>query len=63
MRLVSCAFPAPTAVADLVRNVPRLIAYASSVMVSHPSALIATATLAGVGKVGDGDGITPVRAR
>jgi 2-keto-4-pentenoate hydratase/2-oxohepta-3-ene-1,7-dioic acid hydratase in catechol pathway len=46
------------AVADLVRDVPRLIAHASSVMVLHPGDLIPTGTPAGIGKVGDGDEIT-----
>jgi 2-keto-4-pentenoate hydratase/2-oxohepta-3-ene-1,7-dioic acid hydratase in catechol pathway len=46
------------AVADLVRDVPRLIAYASSVMVLHPGDRIPTGTPAGIGQAGNGDETT-----
>lgn len=42
---------------SLIWNVPRLVAYVSSVMVLLPGDLIATGTPAGVGPVGDGDQI------
>jgi len=44
--------------ADLIWDVPKLIAYASSVMTLHPGDLIATGTPAGVGQVRDGQRIT-----
>ncbi|CAL9638961.1 hypothetical protein SUDANB60_06250 (plasmid) [Streptomyces sp. enrichment culture] len=43
---------------DLIWDVPRLIAYISSVMVLHPGDVIATGTPAGVGQVHEGDTIT-----
>lgn len=42
---------------NLIWNVPRLVAYVSSVMVLLPGDLLATGTPAGVGPVGDGDEI------
>ncbi|ROS44284.1 2-keto-4-pentenoate hydratase/2-oxohepta-3-ene-1,7-dioic acid hydratase in catechol pathway [Amycolatopsis thermoflava] len=45
------------ALKDLIWNVPRLIAYISSVMELHPGDVIATGTPAGVGEVHDGDHI------
>jgi 2-keto-4-pentenoate hydratase/2-oxohepta-3-ene-1,7-dioic acid hydratase in catechol pathway len=44
--------------ADLIWDVPELIAYVSSVMTLHPGDLIATGTPAGVGQVRDGQRIT-----
>jgi 2-keto-4-pentenoate hydratase/2-oxohepta-3-ene-1,7-dioic acid hydratase in catechol pathway len=44
--------------ADLIWDVPKLIAYVSSVMTLHPGDLIATGTPAGVGQVRDGQRIT-----
>jgi 2-keto-4-pentenoate hydratase/2-oxohepta-3-ene-1,7-dioic acid hydratase in catechol pathway len=46
------------AVADLIWDVPRLIAYVSSVMTLHPGDVLATGTPAGVGAVADGAEIT-----
>jgi 2-keto-4-pentenoate hydratase/2-oxohepta-3-ene-1,7-dioic acid hydratase in catechol pathway len=46
------------AVADLIWDVPRLIAYVSSVMTLHPGDVLATGTPAGVGAVADGTEIT-----
>lgn len=44
-------------VADLIWNVPRLVAYASSVMTLYPGDIVATGTPEGVGQVRDGDEI------
>jgi 2-keto-4-pentenoate hydratase/2-oxohepta-3-ene-1,7-dioic acid hydratase in catechol pathway len=44
-------------VADLVFDVPTLVAYASTVMTLEPGDVIATGTPAGVGSVGDGDAL------
>ena len=44
-------------VSDLIWNVPRLIAYASSVMTLNPGDVITTGTPAGIGQVFDGDSI------
>ena len=44
-------------VSDLIWNVPRLIAYASSVMTLHPGDVITTGTPAGIGQIVDGDRI------
>jgi 2-keto-4-pentenoate hydratase/2-oxohepta-3-ene-1,7-dioic acid hydratase in catechol pathway len=43
---------------DLIWSVPRLIAYASSVMTLHTGDIITTGTPAGVGAIADGDSIT-----
>jgi len=43
---------------DLIWSVPRLIAYASSVMTLHTGDIITTGTPAGVGAIADGDRIT-----
>ncbi|WP_166351747.1 fumarylacetoacetate hydrolase family protein [Phytoactinopolyspora limicola] len=45
-------------VADLVFDVPTLVAYASSVMTLEPGDVLATGTPQGVGPVADGDHIT-----
>ncbi|GAB2850666.1 fumarylacetoacetate hydrolase family protein [Microbacterium insulae] len=42
-------------IADLIWDVPQLIAYASSVMTLHPGDVITTGTPAGVGQIGHGD--------
>ncbi|WP_372983749.1 fumarylacetoacetate hydrolase family protein [Microbacterium sp.] len=42
-------------VSDLIWDVPRLIAYASSVMTLQPGDIITTGTPAGIGQVADGD--------
>jgi 2-keto-4-pentenoate hydratase/2-oxohepta-3-ene-1,7-dioic acid hydratase in catechol pathway len=42
---------------DLIWNVPRLIAYASSVATLHPGDVITTGTPAGVGPIVAGDSI------
>ena len=42
---------------DLIWDVPRLIAYISSVMLLQPGDVIATGTPAGVGQVGDGQDV------
>jgi 2-keto-4-pentenoate hydratase/2-oxohepta-3-ene-1,7-dioic acid hydratase in catechol pathway len=44
--------------ADLIFDVPTLVAYASSVMTLEPGDIIATGTPAGVGSVSDGDTLT-----
>jgi 2-keto-4-pentenoate hydratase/2-oxohepta-3-ene-1,7-dioic acid hydratase in catechol pathway len=44
-----------TSTSALIYNVPRLIAYASSVMTLWPGDVIATGTPAGVGPIADGD--------
>lgn len=44
-------------VSDLIWNVPRLIAYASSVMTLQPGDILTTGTPAGIGQVHDGDRI------
>ncbi|MGQ4615597.1 fumarylacetoacetate hydrolase family protein [Nocardia sp. R7R-8] len=46
-----------TSLADLIFDVPTLIAYASSVMTLEPGDIIATGTPAGVGAVADGDSL------
>lgn len=46
-----------TSLADLILDVPTLVAYASSVMTLEPGDVIATGTPAGVGPVEDGDTI------
>ncbi|RHW28413.1 FAA hydrolase family protein [Nocardioides immobilis] len=46
-----------TSLADLIFDVPTLVAYASSVMTLEPGDVIATGTPAGVAPVGDGDTI------
>lgn len=44
-------------VSDLIWNVPRLIAYASSVMTLQPGDIITTGTPAGIGQIAGGDRI------
>lgn len=44
-------------IADLIWDVPRLIAYASSVMVLQPGDIVTTGTPAGIGQVHDGDDV------
>ena len=44
-------------VSDLIWNVPRLLAYASSVMTLQPGDIITTGTPAGIGQIVDGDRI------
>lgn len=49
-----------TGVKDLIWSVPRLVAYASSVMTLLPGDIITTGTPAGVGAVADGDQVEVV---
>lgn len=44
-------------IADLIWDLPRLIAYVSTVMTLHPGDVVTTGTPAGVGQVSDGDRI------
>lgn len=44
-------------ISDLIWSLPRLIAYASSVMTLEPGDIITTGTPEGVGEVSDGDRI------
>ncbi|MFL6074896.1 MAG: fumarylacetoacetate hydrolase family protein [Mycobacteriales bacterium] len=44
--------------ADMIFDVPHLIAYASAVMTLHPGDVLVTGTPAGVGPVADGDTVT-----
>jgi 2-keto-4-pentenoate hydratase/2-oxohepta-3-ene-1,7-dioic acid hydratase in catechol pathway len=55
---VNGALRQEASVADLIFDVPTLVAYASSVMTLEPGDVIATGTPAGVGSVSDGDTLT-----